>query len=758
MSRLRKKEEPELLPGAVLEEDCQPVSAVNSALLTLDDEEDDDDHEHSVTWTAVSHTPESGDLLGRWQRKPAAWAVWLERMTLWLERPFNSLTGTRQLNPFYHTGTIAVLLTLVVGLTGFYIFLFYKYGFEESYLSVLRMNDMVITRTMRAVHRYASGALVVTTLLHAYRTLFMERFRGQRWLAWVTGIVLTILIWLAGVTGYWLVVDARAQLITDGFVRFLRTVTPAWADGFVLWLTRADLSGTSWPIMLILLALHVALFLVVAYFFYLHIRRLSRARWLPDMHLVIGTVAVLIVVAIFFPLRNLPAASSLNLPLSITLDPLFLFYLPAEGGGVAPWLWGGLLVVTAVALALPWITRDHAVAEPAEAASGQAKSVGLPVVNIVMDRCTGCTKCALDCPYGAIEMVERHDDKPHKFIAITDPKLCVSCGICVGSCDGVAVSLGDAPPELLWDAVAMRLTLAKAKAPQQPLRLVFTCDRHAAQGARPFLAENGPVAVAETAVEIVTVPCVGTLPPDLMVRALEAGAHDVQLIGCPPDDCRNREGNLWAEKRITRQRVPRLNRAYANAPITAAWVAPDEFATALKTPLPTAAEPGVEPDFMAARRMFPEISRRSLAILFGMMVLVLLAQVFLTDVPFRSRLAADHAVLRLVVEDPTTPFNRTGAFELPERPLILRLEVDGAVVAEESYEPDEFFSQPVDPFIQDLPIAPGPHHIRLAFVDELSDSFVIFYETTTELAPGDILRVVYNPLFSTPCKGRSCLQ
>lgn len=750
MSRLRKKEEPEVLPGAVLEEDCQTVVAAEAVLV--DDDDHEDDHEHAVTWTAVSHTSGSGDLLASWQRKPAPWAVWLERMTLWLERPFNTLTGTRQLNPFYHTGTIAVFLTLVVGLTGFYIFLFYKYGFEESYLSVLHMNDMIITRTMRAVHRYASGALVVTTLLHAYRTLFMERFRGQRWLAWVTGIVLTILIWLAGVTGYWLVVDARAQLITDGFVRFLRSFTP-WADGFVLWLTRADLSGNSWPIMLILLALHVALFLVVAYFFYLHIRRLSRAKWLPETHLVIGIAAVLILVAIFLPLRNLPAANSLSLPQNITLDPLFLFYLPAEGSGVAPWLWGGLLVVTAVALVLPWITRDHAVAEPVA-----AKSIGLPVVNIVMDRCTGCTKCALDCPYGAIEMVERHDDKPHKFIAIADPKLCVSCGICVGSCDGVAVSLGDAPPELLWDAVAMRLTMAKAKAPDQPLRLVFTCDRHAAQGARPFLAENGPVALADTAVEIVTVPCVGTLPPDMLVRALEAGAHDVQIIGCPPDDCRNREGNVWAEKRITRQRVPRLNRAYANAPITAAWVAPDEFASALKTPLPTVTEPAVEPDFMTARRMFPDIPRRSLAILFGIMVLVLLAQVFLTDVPFRSQVAADSAVVRVIVEDPTTPFNRTGAFNLPERPLILRLEVDGEVVAEEIYDPAVFFSQPVDPFVQDLKIAPGSHHIRLAFVDETVSSTIVLYEATTEMAPGDILRVVYNPLTHTPCKGSACLQ
>ncbi|WP_420630887.1 hydrogenase iron-sulfur subunit [Candidatus Leptofilum sp.] len=675
--------------------------------------------------------------LSSWQRKPAPWAVWLERMTLWLERPFNKLTGTPQLNPFYHTGTIAVLLTLVVGITGFYIFLFYKYGFEESYLAVVRMNDQFIARTMRAVHRYASGALVVTTLLHAYRTLFMERFRGQRWLAWVTGIVLTIIIWLAGVTGYWLVVDTRAQLITDGFVRFLRRFTP-WADNFIIWITRAELSGESWPIMLILLAIHVVLFLVVAYFFYLHIRRISRAKWLPDMYLVVGTMLVLILVAIFFPLRNLPAANSVNLPESITLDPLFLFYLPTEGGGVTPWLWGGLLLITAVAVALPWITRDHSEAE----ASG-AKTVGLPTINIVDERCTGCTICALDCPYEAIKMVERDDGLPHKYIAVADPQMCVSCGICVGSCDWYAISLGESLPELPWHVVSQRLRLAKARAPQQPIRLVFTCDRHAALSARPFLVEN-ELMVGETAVEIIPLPCVGTLLPNMMLQALEAGADEIQVIGCPPDDCRNREGNTWIERRLTRQRVPRLKRDHANAPITAAWVAPDDFTAALNAPQPVAENSDGKPDFVAARGMFPHISRRSLAMLFVMMVVVLLAQVFLTDVPFSSRKAVDTAVVRTIVENPVATYDHLVQPD-PERPFTLQLAVDGEVLSEQSYDLATYATHESAPFVAEHSIAPGEHLVRLAFVDEQFGEIVNLIEETADLAAGDIWRVIYEP-------------
>ncbi|MCA9896728.1 MAG: hydrogenase iron-sulfur subunit [Ardenticatenaceae bacterium] len=722
MSHDKRNKEPELPPGADLEEDRQVVLPV----------EDD-----AVGPTAVSPQNSSPNSLASWQRQPAPWAVWLERLTLWLERPFNKLTGTPQLNPFYHTGTIAVLLTLVVGITGFYIFLFYKYGYDASYLAVLRMDDQFIARTMRAVHRYASGALVVTTLLHAYRTLFMERFRGQRWLAWVTGVVLTIIVWFAGVTGYWLVVDTRAQLINDGFVRFLRGFTP-WADQFVLWLTRAEFSGETWPVMLILLAIHIALFLVVAYFFYLHIRRLNRAKWLPDMYLVIGTMTVLILVAIIFPLRNLPGANSVRLPESITLDPLFLFYLPTEGGSIAPWLWGGLLLITAVATILPWITRDRSMAETSKTATG------LPVVQIVPENCTGCTLCALDCPYDALEMVMRDDESGHKFVALAKPEMCVSCGICVGSCNWSAITLGNSSPDLVWETIAMRLRLAKAKSPNQPIRLAFTCDRHAALGARPYLMQNEPVVVEDTAVEIVTVPCVGTLLPDTLLRALEAGAHDVQIIGCPPDDCRNREGNEWIENRLLRQRLPRLNRDHANAPIFADWVSPDDFKAALHRPLPEAKVPQEEPDFVAARRMFTEISPRSLVILFVMMVVVLLAQVFLTDLPFTSLKAGDTAVVRVMVENPVAAYDHLILAD-PERPLTLRLELDGDVLSEQTYDLATFASREADPFVAEHDIEPGTHLVRLAYVGEQTGEDVVLLEETKELRPGDIWRTIYEP-------------
>ena len=34
-------------------------------------------------------------------------------------------------------------------------------------------------------------------------TVSRRLFQGHRWLAWLTGILMTFILWLAGITGYW---------------------------------------------------------------------------------------------------------------------------------------------------------------------------------------------------------------------------------------------------------------------------------------------------------------------------------------------------------------------------------------------------------------------------------------------------------------------------------------------------------------------------------------------------------------------------
>ena len=77
-------------------------------------------------------------------------------------------------------------------------------------------------KVVRAVHRYSSAALVLTTVVHAWRIFVGARFTGRprRW-RWATGVAALLVIWLAGVTGYWLVQDVRAQALSDAAAALL---------------------------------------------------------------------------------------------------------------------------------------------------------------------------------------------------------------------------------------------------------------------------------------------------------------------------------------------------------------------------------------------------------------------------------------------------------------------------------------------------------------------------------------------------------
>ncbi|MEZ5411363.1 MAG: hydrogenase iron-sulfur subunit [Acidimicrobiales bacterium] len=663
----------------------------------------------------------------------------LDRVTFTAERPVRRLVGSNRLNPLPHAGTISVFLLGVVVLTGIYITLFFQYGSEASYRAVSAMEGNAIQRVVRAVHRYSSAALVLTTVVHAWRIFVGARFTGRprRW-RWATGVAALLVIWLAGVTGYWLVQDVRAQALSDAASALLAPSAQgaAWATRH---LSGAGTGSGSW-LLVVVWFVHLFLTGVVGWFLFRHLRR-SRLPWLPPRHWMILMGGALVLVGLAFPVGMLPAASASRLPGHMPLDPFVLFLLPPLLSG---WRWAAVAaggVATALVLWLPRLLRA---ADPA------------PVV-IDADACTGCELCVVDCPYRALTMVGGGagptgdgtgptGDGPgagngptgagHRAIAQVDPAACVACGICVGSCAFDAITLpgrlGDLMPGGVTGDGTGHEKLAVAGRP-----VVVACDRHLELSADALRAAGAPDVDAGTEPVVLRVRCAGMFAPAAIGHLMNDGATGVHVVGCPPHDCRYGVGNRLAAERLSGERAPHPPRRWQGV-VVEDWVAPTELAGALNHP---GAHPSVDDSRLPGRR----------DVLAGAAVLValsLVAVVFATRAPFTG---SDRSGVRVVVDHeagnellavpegglvdgggPTAAGAVTEADDNGPVGAVTAVEVrlDGQAVARRSVPR----SGPVAVGLIDVGVDPGPATVSV--VAETDGGPVTVYEGAADLVAG----------------------
>ena len=453
---------------------------------------------------------------------------YLDRLLRRLDSALARLGLVSGTSPLVHADTLAVFLWLVVGVSGVFVTLFYQFDFDGSYLAIERMEGQFVARTLRGVHRYGSGLAMIFSLIHGVRIFAAMRAAGARWLAWVTGALMIAPLWLAGVTGFWLLLDERANLISMVGVDLASRFTP-WGDSFAVMLLTAKVNEQSWLAILFVFLVHLAAFAIVALLFLNHIVRLQRPRWLPPPPLMWISLGLLVLFSLVFPLGLEEPANAERHVDAVAIDPFFLFFLPAGAGRSSVALWTLVLAVGAVAASVPWWRREQ-------------KSSA----EIDRDRCVGCTLCAVDCPYNAIHMERRVDDSGHALLAVVSSDMCVGCGVCVGSCDDEAIRVGDLSAEGLWSGIAAAMDSKDAQA--SPVTVV--CSR---------CSDSPDTAGSLDSGRRVEVPCVGTIPPHLTARALEQGT-DLRLLSCAPEECASRHGAEYALERIDRERKPFLPR------------------------------------------------------------------------------------------------------------------------------------------------------------------------------------------------------
>ncbi len=446
-----------------------------------------------------------------------------------LDGAANRLYGWRW-NPLYQSGTVAVLMLLVLLATGLYLVFVYRLG--APYASMVRIDgDIWLGRWLRTLHRYASDAFVISAVVHAWRMLAQRRSWGPRTLAWVSGGALLAAGLVEAWTGFVMMWDSFGERLAREGARLLDTL-PLFSEP----LSRIFAGESAVPsaFFFVNLFVHIGLPLGLGVGFWLHVSKLARPILVPPRVLSWTIVAALTVASILWPAPLGRAADPLRLAVSTPINLPTAWWLPWSEQLPPLAVFGLVAVGGLIILFVPVIT--------ARARTGQlAASVVDPRL------CTGCNQCPQDCPWEAITMVARTDDRP-TLVALVDPSLCVSCGICAGSCAPMGVGpLGVSGRDQLEALRAV--TLPQLQRATSAPAVVFCCAEAPASH-RAALRTRGAV--------VREVRCAGNLHSSAVELALRGGASAVLVFTCPPRDCAGREGPKWLGERLFNEREAEL--------------------------------------------------------------------------------------------------------------------------------------------------------------------------------------------------------
>lgn len=454
-------------------------------------------------------------------------------------------------NPFVNLGALGWFFFWIAAATGIYLYIFFDTGITNAYASVEYMtrDQWYAAGVMRSLHRYSSDALVVVVFLHILREFSLDRLRGRRFFAWITGVPALWLIYICGISGYWLIWDKLAQYIAIATTEWLDSL-PFFAEPIANNFLNSTTLGNRFFTLMVFIHIFAPLFLL--FLMWLHIQRHARAHVNPPRPLALGTAATLIVLSLVHPAVSQGPADLDVVPATLQLDWFYLAAYPLLDVVPGGELWLILVAGTVFLAVLPWVPR----LKPAPAA----------VVNL--DNCNGCGRCVEDCPFSAISMQPRSDGKAFDTEAVVNVDHCMSCGICAGACptstpfrQARELVPGIELPDRSIAGLREKTLAAATRSNGATKVLVYACER---SGAEVLESPDTPV---------ITMPCVAMLPPAFIDFALSRRLADgVMIAGCAEGDCYFRLGDEWTRQRIAGQRDPYLRNRVPRERLATSWL------------------------------------------------------------------------------------------------------------------------------------------------------------------------------------------
>ncbi len=471
-------------------------------------------------------------------------------------------------NPWRTLGGLAWILFWIAAVSGIYVYVLFDTRADGAWASVERMsaNAWPGSALARSLHRYASDAFILVTMLHLAREWAHGRYAHVHRYAWITGVALVAFVYGSGLVGFWLVWDRLAQ--------YSIVATTEWLD--VLPIFAEPLAGNfdanariDDRLFSLLIFLHIGIPLATLALMWAHVQRLKRPATQPARTVAWGTLAALVLVSLAVPVTSHAPADLATVPETLALDWFYLAPHALQDASSPQALWAVVAAAAALLLSLPWRSRAARAPRPEAAV-------------VALEFCNGCRRCVADCPYDAIEMVPRSDGRAHPFEARVAADRCAGCGICAGAC----------PSSVPFRSVAD--LVSGIDMPQKPIGAMReTLERELARIAasrREGAARSPRVVVVgcEEAIDVrslrdrdtaaLPLLCTAQLPPSFVDYALRSGADGVLVTGCREGDCVWRLGQDWVGERFAGERAPKLRAVVPRERVRIAWAGPPDRA------------------------------------------------------------------------------------------------------------------------------------------------------------------------------------
>lgn len=116
---------------------------------------------------------------------------------------------------WYYMGGIVLVLLIEQVVTGLLLMVYYIPELRSAHASILSINSQIeFGWFIRSLHSWGANLMVFFVFVHLFSTYFMKAYRSPRELTWLTGLVLLVITFGFGFTGYLLPWDEMSFFAT----------------------------------------------------------------------------------------------------------------------------------------------------------------------------------------------------------------------------------------------------------------------------------------------------------------------------------------------------------------------------------------------------------------------------------------------------------------------------------------------------------------------------------------------------------------